>query len=127
MAAGRRRQLEGGAAEAADGAVDGPEEVGQGLVLENRNDEGQGLRGDLALLGTAVRIEHGPGRVKALGRSPGLRKPAGEEEIERGRLRSIPERRGHPDLGEHGARRRVADVGQGEEGRAAESFVAAFG
>ncbi len=120
-------KLQGGAPDGTDRAVDGAEKVGQRLVLEDRDDEGQRFRRDRALFGTAVRLEDRPGHRQALARLAGLREPAGIEEEEGGGFGPFGSRRGHADLRENGARGRVADVGQGEAGGAAEPLIGGFG
>ncbi len=118
------RHLQGRAAHVGR-AVDGLKKLREGLVPEERDDERQGLRGDLALAGTAVGSEDRPGRGQGLGGMAGGREAAREQEIETGGLASFPGRCGHRH-GRQGRRGgRVADVGQGRAGGPPEGFIGA--
>ena len=101
----RRRHFEGGAAEGADRAVDGTEKVGMALVFEDGDEEGEGFRGDVALLRAVVGIEDRSRRGQRLGRLAGFGEPAGEKEIEPRRLGPLGQRRSHADIRERRGRR----------------------
>ena len=75
--------------------------------------------------GLTVALEDRAGRLQPCGRPAGLDQASGVEKIERGRLRPLAERSGDARPREHGPRRGIADVGQGEEGRLANPLVPA--